>query len=574
MKELSTEVRVLIAFLLSMGVMVVWGVFFAPKPQPKPAQPTVTTAKAPETSAPGAPAAPATAMQAAPATPSPAAQAAPVKSAEQEKTIVIENELYRVELSNRGGVVRSWELRKYVDDSKPPRTLDVVHEDTASLSGWPLWISLTDVDDPELEKHINDALYVVTPEDSPRAPGEITFEWSDGRVAVTKRLKFEHNYVADIETSVTLDGKPLAHAMAWRGGFGDETVYNAAENVMIFYRLDGKLETVAVKKLELLDKAVGAYRHEGTVDYAGIQDRYFAAAFVPQRAPLSLWRWKLEAEAERDGTKKKVPVVEMAAGSSAPGPLSLRLFVGPKDRGVLAALNPPMTELVDFGWFRFAAEPLFLFLKWIYQYIPNYGWAIAAMTFAINMILFPLKVKSFRSMQKMQKVAPEIKAIQERYKKYSMRDPRKAEMNKEVMAVYSREGINPMGSCWPMLLQMPIWIALYQMLLVTIELRHAPWLWIRDLSAKDPYFILPVVMAATMYWMQKMTPMTTTDPAQQRMMQLMPIMFGGMFIIFPISSGLVLYILTSNVVGMAQQWYLNKTSPVPVKSRAKDGKKK
>ena len=552
-----------------MGVMVVWGVFFAPKPQPKPAQPAVTTAKAPEPAQPPA-------IQAAPPTPTqtPAPQAAPPKAAEKERAIVIDNDLYRVELTNRGGLVRSWQLRNYVDDAKPPRILDVVHAEVAQQVGWPLWIRLLEVDDPELETRINNALYVVSPDQSPRGPGEVTFEWSDGRVAVTKRLTFEHNYVADIETSVTRDGKPVAHAVAWRGGFGDETVFNAADNVMVFHRLDGKLETLDVKKLELLDKHIGAYRHDGTVDYAGIEDRYFAAAFVARRAPLALWRWKLEVEIERDGSKQTIPVAEMAAGSTAPGAQGVRLFVGPKDRGVLASLRPPMTELVDFGWFGFVAEPLFLFLKWIYQYIPNYGWAIAAMTFAINMVLFPLKVKSFRSMQKMQKVAPEIKAIQEKYKKYSMRDPRKQEMNKEVMAVYSREGINPMGGCWPMLLQMPVWIALYQMLLVTIELRHAPWLWIRDLSAKDPYYILPVLMAATMYWMQKMTPMTTTDPAQQRMMQLMPIMFGGMFIIFPISSGLVLYILTSNVVGMAQQWYLNKTVPAPVKSRTKEVKKK
>jgi len=141
-----------------------------------------------------------------------------------------------------------------------------------------------------------------------------------------------------------------------------------------------------------------------------------------------------------------------------------------------------------------------------------------------------------------------------------MRDPRKQQMNQEVMAVYSREGINPMGGCLPMLLQMPIWFGLYRMLNVTIELRHAPWIgWIRDLSAKDPYYILPVLMTVTMYLMQKMTPATATDPAQQRMMNLMPLFFGVLF--FSMSSGLVLYIFTSNLVGMAQQWYLNRTAP-------------
>ena len=175
-------------------------------------------------------------------------------------------------------------------------------------------------------------------------------------------------------------------------------------------------------------------------------------------------------------------------------------------------------------------------------------------------------------MQRMQKVAPEVRPIQDRYKKYGMRDPRKAEMNKEVMAIYAREGINPLGSCLPMMAQMPIWIGLYSMLTVAIELRHAPWIgWIDDLSGPDPYYILPVLMAVLMYAAQKMTPMTITDPGQQRMMNLMPIMFGGMFVFFPTSSGLVLYILAQNVVGIAQQWHLNRSAPlkVPAKRAAK-----
>jgi len=189
-------------------------------------------------------------------------------------------------------------------------------------------------------------------------------------------------------------------------------------------------------------------------------------------------------------------------------------------------------------------------------------------------LLFPLKVKSYRSMQRMQKVAPEIKQIQARYKKYGMRDPRKAEMNKEVMAVYNREGINPIGGCLPMVVQMPIWFGLYRMLYTTIELRHAPWiLWVHDLSATDPTYILLVLMAVTMYIVQKMTPMTATDPSQQTMMKFMPVMFAGMFIVFPVSSGLVLYILTQNVVGIAQQWYLNRTHPMTAAKPAA-GKKK
>ena len=199
--------------------------------------------------------------------------------------------------------------------------------------------------------------------------------------------------------------------------------------------------------------------------------------------------------------------------------------------------------------------------------------AIFALTVGLNMLLYPLKAKSTRSMQKMQKVAPEVRQIQDRYKKYSMRDPRKQEMQKEVMVVYKREGINPAGGCVPMLFQMPIWFSLYRMLGVVIELRHAPWMaWIRDLSAPDPYYILPVLMGVTMYVMQKMTPVTTTDPAQQRMMTMMPLMFGGMFVIFPVASGLVLYILTSNLVNMGQQVFLNRSGPV-ANDDGKNGKK-
>jgi YidC/Oxa1 family membrane protein insertase len=247
--------------------------------------------------------------------------------------------------------------------------------------------------------------------------------------------------------------------------------------------------------------------------------------------------------------------------------------VGPMDLDELARVKPPLTDLVQFGWFGLISVPLFQLLKWIYHYVPNYGWAIILMTVGINFVLFPLKLQSWRSMQRMQKVAPEVRQIQDRYKKYSMRDPRRQEMNTEVMAVYKREGVNPMGGCLPMLLQMPIWIGLYQMLRLVIELRHAPWIWwIRDLSAPDPYYIIPVLMGVTMYAMQKMTPVTTTDPAQQRMMTLMPLMFGGMFVIFPVSSGLVLYILTSNLVGIAQQWFLQRSTPVQNGDKGKRGK--
>ncbi len=578
MKELSPERRALLAALLSLLVVVVWQFLFAPKPPP----PTLTQPAAPQApgqpaETPAPPAAPAPTQAAAAAT-----AAAPVsvaaRTATEEKTIVVENGLYRVVFSNRGAVVRGWQLKKYTDDHRPPRTLDLVHPEAArQTGGWPFSLAL---DDPQLEAQANAALFEATPAGSSfEAPAEIQFEWSDGRLAVSKRVKFDRSYLVQIETSVTVDGKPLAHGVAWRGGFGDTTVYMPVERVQVFSSAGGKLQILPYKKLGAPDQPAQRQRQAGAFDYAGIEDHYFVAAFLPRPGSsnsAALWHWKLDRDVPQDGKPAKELVAEMAAGSAAAGPLALRVYVGPKDLDELKKLTPPLSDLVEFGWLELIAAPLFYLLKWLHNYVPNYGWAIILMTVLINMVLFPLKVKSWRSMQKMQKVAPEIKAIQERYKKYSMRDPRKQQMNKEVMAVYNREGINPMGGCLPMLLQMPIWFGLYRMLNVTIELRHAPWVgWIKDLSARDPYYILPVVMALTMYVMQKMTPTTAGDPTQQRMMNMMPLMFGGMFIVFPVSSGLVLYILSSNLVGMGQQWYLNRTNPVEAQTaRGKSGKKK
>jgi YidC/Oxa1 family membrane protein insertase len=317
-------------------------------------------------------------------------------------------------------------------------------------------------------------------------------------------------------------------------------------------------------------------------DWTGIQDRYFAAVFLPPHGPaagsLETRDWKVPRTVKVDDKDTDEPVPQIATASSGQPATTLRVYVGPKDYDELKKMSPPLQGLVNFGWLEFVADPLFHALKWIHKYVSNWGWDIVVLTLLLNMILFPLRISSYKSAQKMQRVAPEIKQIQEKYKKYSMRDPRKAEMNKEVMAVYSREGINPVGSCVPQLLQFPIWFGLYRSLQGTIELRHAPWFgWIRDLSAKDPYYILPVLMGVSMYFSSKMTPMTSTDPQQQAMMKFMPLTMAAMFMVIPYPSGLAVYILTSGLVGVVQQWYLNRSHPAPVQNklvRGAKGKKK
>ena len=591
--KFTPELRILVASLLSVIVILLWAKYFGPRPpvqQPQAKKPAQT---APAT--PGAAGVPAASTPQAPATKAAVAPAAPVTvpviGDSQERTITIDNNLYRVEISNRGAVVKSWQLKKYFDDAKPPQkckddikppcVLDVVHADASQQTGgWPFGLVL---DDEQLQNAANNGLYQVVSDGSTlHAPTELEFRWSDGHLEVTKRFKFDHSYVVRVETIVELNGSPTKAGLAWLGGFGDLTVTNPVpvETVSTFYSEGGKLATFPHKKLEGIDKW-GPGLWQGGKDYVGIEDRYFATAFLPPNgaAPgtLETRYWNGWHNIQVEGKDAPEPVPQVAVASSA-YPLAVRAYVGPKDYDDLKKMNPPLHGLINFGLLEFIADPLFHALKWLHSYIPNWGWAIVVLTLILNMLLFPLRMSSYKTTLKMQRVAPEIKAINEKYKKYSMRDPRKAEMQKEVMAVYSREGINPVGGCIPQLLQMPIWFGLYRALQGTIELRHAPWFgWVKDLSAKDPYYILPVLMGLSMYMASKMTPMTTTDPQQEAMMKVMPLAMAGLFIVIPYPSGLAVYILTSGVIGVVQQWYLNRTHPVtttpPKPSRGKNGKK-
>jgi YidC/Oxa1 family membrane protein insertase len=577
--KFTPELRILVASLLSMGVILLWAKFFGPKPPVQPPQANRPAVSAPATpgpvASPGATTSP-TATTAAAMAPAAPVSVMPVSDA-QERSIVIENDLYRVEISNRGAVVKSWQLKKYMDDAKPQRVLDVVHPDASQQTGgWPFAVVL---DDEQLQNAANAGLYQSSSTaTSLHAPADAEFTWSDGHLEIKKHFRFDHTYVVRVETSASLNGRPINAGLGWLGGFGDLTVTNPVpvETVSTYYTENGKITTYLHKKLDGLDKW-GPGVWQGGKDFVGIEDRYFTAAFLPLNgaAPgtLATRYWKTSRTVQVGGQDTLEPVPEVAVAAPAQ-PLAVRVYVGPKDYDDLKRMNPPLNGLVSFGWMEFIADPLFHGLKWLHNYIPNWGWSIVVLTLIVNMLLFPLRISSYKTTLKMQRVAPEIKAIQEKYKKYSMRDPRKAEMNKEVMAIYSREGINPVGGCFQMFLQMPVWFGLNTALRFAIEMRHARWFgWITDLSSKDPYYVLPVMMGLSMYLVSKMTPMTSTDPQQQMMMKIMPITMAGLFMISPISSGLAVYILTSSVVGIGQQWYLNRTHPVVVPVKPVRGKK-
>jgi YidC/Oxa1 family membrane protein insertase len=591
--EMSHQHRTMLAAVLCLLVIIAFSYLY------KPAAPQQSqTANAPAAPSSGAQESPAPASQQIGAQVTGITSAAPTTMpAEQdaaERAIVVEGDRFHIQFSNKGAVAKSWVLERYTNESTPPKKLDVIHPETAAqFGGWPLAVLM---EDPNLEARANSALYKVTTippfpaalDGAPvKPPVEVDFAWSDGHLSIVKKFKFDESYIAEVGVSAKLDGQPVPAAMSWQGGFGDATAYKAVAQEQVFYNLAGKLNLLLPAKLGQPNQPGRRFLQSGPLEFAGVEDQFFAVAFLPPLfssgpaqdqpdtlgASMTLTDWSASRDVTNGSSTTKEIVPEAAVGSAKGEPLNLRLFVGPKDLDDLKLIRPPLNQLVQFGWFAFIAEPLFYALKWTHKYVPNYGWAIVLLTFALNMALLPMKIKQTRSMQKMQKVGPEIKAIQDRYKKYSMKDPRKAKMNEEVMAVYNREGVNPLGSCWPMLIQMPIWYGLYEMLRATIELRHAPWFgWLHDLSAPDPYYILPILMGITMYVSQKMTPTPSVEPAQQRMMMLMPIMFGGMFIIFPIASGLVLYIFSSYLVNIGQQYFLNKSMPMP--APAKPGKKK
>lgn len=562
MNEMGDQIRAVAFVIVALIILFAWGHFY--KPPIQRIQPAQTSTQEATSQIP----AKTSAAAAKPVQTTDAVAAAGVAKVEatNEKLIAIESPLYVVEFSNRGGVARSWKLKKYSDDQKPPHLLDLVNTAAAQQLGWPFSLVLSDA---QLEAKANSALYEATPDQlNLAAPIEATFHWSDGHLDVTKKLSFTSDYEMTAEVSVLLDGKPIPAALAWRGGFGDREVYKAASLVTVYYKLNDKLNLLQYKKLGVSGNQSQPALQNGPMEYLGIEDQFFTAAFLPDGAELSLWHWTQDHGIVDDGKPASEPIAEMAAGTTIAAPLRARIYVGPKDLKILEKTKPPLAELINFGWTGVIAKPLLWILQTIHTKVPNYGWCIVILTLIINFAMFPLKMKSWRSMQKMQRVGPEVRQIQDRYKKYSMSDPRKKKMNEEVMAIYSREGINPMGSCLPMLFQMPIWWALWRVLNGAIELRHAPWMfWIHDLSAKDPYYILPIGMAIMMYLMSKMTPQTTTDPTQQKMITLMPLMFG--FFFFNLSSGLNLYMFTSNLVGIGQQLYLNRTEPLPSRSKFK-----
>lgn len=559
------ERRLLLVFALTFVVIMLFQPIlkkYGPQPsptpqssQPAPASNPATPAASPVNSASSIPAG-----SSAPNAPVPTA----TRQASAESETVVENDLYRIVFTNRGGRVKSWVLKKWDDENGKP--LELVNVIAADKYGYGYPLSLWTYDE-NLRNKVNSALYVATSTGS-TVPAEITFDYSDGDVAVHKSFKFDRSYVVDLQTSVQVKGSTITAFPAWPSGFGGELSAPSYAAGQIAYQYDSKVERLAIKKIS------GRNTLPGPFQWAGLSDQYFAAAFLPQdpqsaamvtlRDPMDIPRYGSDPNGHQID---KVDVLGVAVGSLK-GPTSAKLYVGPKALSDLEAVSvpgiagadPDLRQIVDFGWLGYIARPLFLWLKWTYNHIvPNWGWAILLQTLVINLALLPLRLSQMKSMLKMQRVAPQIKAIQEKYKKYSLRDPRKADMNAEISALYKKEAVNPAGGCLPLVIQMPFLFAYYRMLGVAIDLRHAHWLWIHDLASPDTLHILPVAIVITMFAMQRMTPQAGMDPAQQKMMNIMmPGMMG--VISWNLPAGLGLYWSAGQLISIVQQAVMNRTS--------------
>ena len=555
----SLEKRLPIALALMMLVLLASQYFFKPAPGPKPATPANEHAAAEPAKKPAASASTQTSEQAG------AAPVAGQVSAAAELTTEVDTDLYQIIFTNKGAAIKSWVLKRYKDNAGKP--LQLIGDSTFvnQNGGARLLPFMIDTRDRQLSVDPNTAFYRPTITDGGKT---VAYEFSDGKTMIRKSFQFrQDSYLAEVRSTITQAGATVPHFLMWRGGFGDPKAFRAAstEHTVRYDASASKLITKTAK-----DAKNGPVTDSGNYTFAGLEDTFFAQVALPREGS------SLEIRTYSDDMKvagEDKPVAYAGAGISTGAQNDMSLFVGPKDVDILRSVNPKLTQLIDWGFFGVLAKPIFVWLNWTKDHwTNNYGWAIIVVTLIINLVLFPLRFTSLKSARKMQKLAPQIKEINDRYKNVKINDPRKAEQNQEVMALYKKEGVNPVGGCLPMVIQLPFLYAFYRVLSIAIELRHAPWLWVTDLSGPEtlPIHLLPVILVVTQFLTQKMTPAAGVDPNQQRMMLIMPLMFGFMF--YSLSSGLVLYYLTSNLVGIAQQLIINRfmpVTPVPAAAPAK-----
>jgi YidC/Oxa1 family membrane protein insertase len=555
--------RLVLAFALSAAVLIGWTVLFPP---PKPSAPAARPAAT-------APAAAPSAMTAAPATqtsvPAPAAQAArervvPV-SAGAEELVEVRSPLYTARLSNEGGALKSFVLTHHRDGAG--KALDLVRQGPP-FPGATLTLDPADSFLARAQK-----AHFAVERETGNGVTSVRFRYREASgEGLVRTYVFRDSYVVAVKAE--REGAPgAAVGLVLGPGIGNPSQEELASRytkpgATVTLSASASVDRKAKDSLkEPLPKGAGLVA-------AGIEDNYFLVAFLPSGTaavtlrPVALAA-PLSAPVSADG-KPATAEAESEVVLSAPNAVATDVFLGPKELDVLEKTRPGMDRLIDYGWYAIVVKPLLWGLKAIQKVVGNWGVAILVITVIIKILLYPLTHKQLVSMKKMSVLQPKVETIRAKWSGKVKQDPQaRTRMNEEMMALYKLEGVNPAGGCLPLLLQMPILIAFYNLLAHSIELRHAPFmLWITDLSAKDPYYVTPILMTATMWLQQQMTP-TGGDPTMRKVQNIMPLVMGFLFKDVP--SGLVLYWLMQNVLTIGQQMLLNRFTdlgPTSMKPKA------
>jgi len=561
-------------FVLMLAVLFGYQYFF--KPKTAPIAPTQTQS---QTQSPQAEAA-AGQNQWTPAG-AQASGSTPTIAASSETETTVENELYKIVFTNRGAQVKSWILKSYKDTSGKP--LDMVQPQTAARFGLPLSFFTYE---PALTAQLNQALYQPSATGMLLAPNSLTFHYAANGLDVVKTLHFDSSYVVSIDTEVKRNGTPVRALVQWPAGLGDMEEFRpgkapsgAIRTVSQFaWSIDGKSDQQPAAKVGGNATLNQAYQ------YAGISDLYFAAVFLPtdpSDASLVTLHNSIDLPgdlSDPNSQKKPTDVIGLAVGDQS-GSTSVRLYAGPKQMDVLntihaigsdgKATGQSLEPLIHYGWLGIVAKPLYIALRFLHGLlgsgINNWGWAIIIFTATFNLIMLPTRFVMMKSSIKMARIQPKVDAIKKKYAHLKLNDPKKADMNAEIMALHQAEGINMVGGCLPLLVQMPLFIAYFEVLSNVIELRQAHWFWLTDLSLPDPFTILgthvpilPILIILSMFLTQFITPSPGMDPAQRRMMAfMMPVFFG--FMLWHYASGLALYWGTSNLINLSFQLVINQT---------------
>jgi YidC/Oxa1 family membrane protein insertase len=549
------EKRVLLAVILSLVILIFYHQYFSPPPPEKSKEKPVQGKTLPSGQGKEAVGEPLS-SSAKKGEGRPAA-APPVIKAEPGKEVTIDTPLYTAVFNTRGARLTGWRVKKYLDKiGEGAKPINLAKE--ALGDGSPFGLEITEANFPVPSEPLYQASTDTLKLDRRQGQGEVIFVWKspEGLKVMQKMIFHAESYRIDLEvqivnlSSTAYQGRPL---LVWSdrnlethtgGGMGCVPTSGGTRGVPV------PPFTALVKKefheVELKDLK-NEKRFSENVEWGGFQSQYFLAAFAPQKAEGTELIFSKASEKEArmvmGGPKALLPPNTQFAQSYS-------LYVGPKDLDLLKAFGHNLDRALDFGWFDIVAKPMLYAMKFFHTYTGNYGLAIILLTVIIKILFwYPTQI-SFRSMREMKKLQPEMAKLREKFKNDRER------INKEMMDLYRRYKINPMSGCLPMAIQIPVFFALYKVLLYSIELRHAPFYWwIQDLSAADPYYISPILMGASMLAQQWLTP-TTGDPTQAKMMLIMPVVFTFMFLSFP--TGLVLYWLFSNLLSIGQQLYINR----------------